>query len=389
VRVLITGIDGFIGRHLRRELSENGHVVWGVDKSAAFGGDLRVPGVIDDFLDAWTPDYCVHLAARVGRLFGEDNPLETITDNAGMTALVAKACGERGVKLAYASTSEVYGDGSDLYRWREQDLHVRDPHNAYGLSKRWGEEVCELYAPEGLVLLRFSMPYGPGHPPGRGRAALTNILDQAIRRQPIPIHRGSERSWCWIGDVVRAVRLILELGGHGAYNVGRDDNRTSMRRVAEMACEMVDASPDLIEEIDPPARQTVVKRLSNDKLRTLGWKPEVELEEGMALTVMGDAIGTSLLSFQRIVGQASSLSRGTSSSLESPPSRAFRFTSDPSSSIPTGQNRASHNRPPPLVCRIADDARRPRCGREQAGRPHRRGGRQLLPFSRGFAPFRP
>ena len=48
---------------------------------------------------------------------------------------------------------------------------------------------------------------------------------------------------------------------------------------------MTGAPNSIIEVVDPPGRQTVVKRLSTDKLRSLGWEPEVELDEGMERTL--------------------------------------------------------------------------------------------------------
>jgi nucleoside-diphosphate-sugar epimerase len=129
------------------------------------------------------------------------------------------------------------------------------------------------------------MPYGSGLPAGRGRAAIINFLYNALHGLPLTVHRDSERSWCWIGDTVRAVRLLLEQTDGGAYNIGRDDNAVPMRRVAEMACDLVGAPHSLIEEIDAPGRQTVVKRLATQKIRDLGWSPEVSLEDGMARTL--------------------------------------------------------------------------------------------------------
>jgi UDP-glucuronate decarboxylase len=198
-----------------------------------------------------------------------------------MTATVAKACADAGVRLMYASTSEVYGDqGESLC---QEDAGPFDlPHNIYGLSKRWGEEVCRLYMPEDqLTIMRFSMPYGTGVAPGRGRAALPNILWQAHTRQSIPIHRGAERSWCWVGDTVTAVVMLLEDNHAGAWNIGRDDDARLLRHLAEVACDMTGAPYDLIRDVDPPAAQTVVKRLSTAKLYRLGWRPTVDIDEGM------------------------------------------------------------------------------------------------------------
>jgi nucleoside-diphosphate-sugar epimerase len=285
VKVIITGAAGFLGQHITRELEAAGHRVAVVDLVYGRHDDLRfadnVDRIFDDYAEA---DVCVHLAAKVGRLFGEDAPMETVTDNVGMTALVAQACGARGIRLAYASTSEVYGDNGDAECDELAGPFTR-PHNLYGITKGFGEEVCEHYAPDGLVHFRFSMPYGPGLPAGRGRAALINMLWQAMHGRPIVVHRGAERSWCYVADTVRAVRMILESGAMGPFNVGRDDNPTPMLEVAERACELVGAPSALIELVDAPARQTVVKRLATERVRELGWRPEVELAEGMGRTL--------------------------------------------------------------------------------------------------------
>jgi len=201
-----------------------------------------------------------------------------------MTALVAKAAGAAGARFVYASTSEIYGDNGDT-EVDEFEGPFLLPHNLYGLSKRWGEEACHLYAPAGLTILRFSMPYGPGLPAGKGRAAIINMLWQALHGRQIPVHRGAERAWCWIGDTVRAARLTIEDTDGGVFNIGRDDNPRSMLEVARIACELTGADPSLIRTVDAPANQTVVKRLSSHRIRALGWTPTVELEEGMNLTL--------------------------------------------------------------------------------------------------------
>lgn len=291
-RILVTGGVGFIGTHLCRELREAGHEVRETDLVLE-DYDLREPGVAESLMHSCQPEVVVHLAAQVGRVFGEDSVVRSIESNATMSALVAQACAKWGARLVYCSTSEVYGDQGEAECY-EGGPEVT-PHGIYGLSKRWGEEAARLYAPKGLQIVRLSMPYGPGLPAGRGRAAIINFLWQAHHRMPLTVHRGGERSWCYVGDTVRGFRMVIEDGdlartaaqseaGVGVYNVGRDDDRVSMLDVAGMACEIAGAESGLIVEIDPPGRQTVVKRLSTRKLRALGWEPQVELRDGMART---------------------------------------------------------------------------------------------------------
>ena len=281
----MTGGAGFIGQHLCLELEQHGHEVVVLDLVHSPFHDLRHPDIVDDqFRQHSDAHICVHLAAKVGRLFGENNPMETVTDNVGMTALVAQACGKHKIRMAYASTSEVYGDNGEK-ECDEIDGPFTLPHNLYGISKNFGEAVCLHYCPEDLTVFRFSMPYGPGLPAGRGRAAIINFLHQALHGQKIPVHLGAERSWCYVTDTVRAARLVLEKREVGPFNIGRDDDARTMLAVAGIACELAAADPHLIQLIEAPTNQTVVKRLATNRIRALGWEPEVTLEEGMARTM--------------------------------------------------------------------------------------------------------
>jgi nucleoside-diphosphate-sugar epimerase len=287
VKYLVTGAKGFIGTHLVNELRDQGADVIAHDALGEWDPeeDLRHPDVVRYLFNLSKPlDGVIHLAAQVGRVKGEDDIAHTVSSNAQMTALIAHECAKYDVPLYYASTSEIYGDWGDeevdeTQRWRL-------PHNLYGLSKRWGEEVVRLYCPRKHVIWRPSMPYGPGAPPGRGRRAMDNFLWWAHHGKPITVHRGSERSWCWIGDTVRAMRMTIEAGGyvHGmAYNIGRDDEPLSMHALAVLCCSLTGADLSLIEEIDPPAAQTVVKRLRTEAIRELGWEPTVNLTDGLPL----------------------------------------------------------------------------------------------------------
>jgi nucleoside-diphosphate-sugar epimerase len=297
LRILLTGASGFIGSHLRGELIAHGHHVTATDM---VDGDLSDPETIRQHVET-APDVVVHLAASPGRVFGEESAVRTIGQNAAIAANVARACAAVGSRLVYASTSEIYGiRGGGMNYEGEPDGYNAIPHNLYGLSKRWGEEVSALYAPAGLQVMRVSMPYGPGLPSGRGRNAMHNFFWWAAHNERLRVHRGAARAWCWIGDTVRGIRAVIERGdraasvddirrGVGVYNVGRDDNEATMEDIARIACRLVGADPGLIDIVEPGPIVSPVKRLLCGKLWSLGWRPTVDVEAGMAMTARAAA----------------------------------------------------------------------------------------------------
>jgi len=279
MRIAITGVNGFIGLNLKKELEDHGHTVFGIDINGDNPQNLLNENVFKSWIDEVKPDLVYHLAAQVGRLFGEQDVVHTVRHNAEITTIVAKWCGELNIRLAYVSTSEVYGDQGENNCDEYGELKLS--HNLYGVTKYWGEQAAQLFAPNNLVIARLSMPYGPGVPPGKGRRAMDTMLWQAFHGMPITVHAGAERSWCWIGDTVKALRMIIEHPESGIYNVRRDDDPRTMLEIAERACDLAGASKDLIQVIPAPGMQTIVKRLTTERIRQLGWVPSVELEDGI------------------------------------------------------------------------------------------------------------
>jgi nucleoside-diphosphate-sugar epimerase len=281
-RILITGGTGFIGAPLAEELARRGHDVTALGSK---DGDLTEPGVAEQVLDKHAPDVVVHLAARVGRLIGEQDPDETRRLNVDASALLAAACAARGARLTHGSTTEVYGAIGDRVVDESTPLDV-EPDSVYGRTKRDAEAAVLEYVPDAL-LLRSLFPYGPGTAPGQ-RGAIVSMLDQAVRGAQLTVYRDDERSWCWVGDTASAIALLVERGERGPWNVGRDDDRRSMLDAARAVCRVTGASEELIVEVDAPTAPAA-GHVSTEKLRTLGWKPAVEFEDGLRKTLVSMA----------------------------------------------------------------------------------------------------
>ena len=278
VKILVTGAAGFVGSHLRTELV--GHDVYASDVQ---DHDLAVPGQASRLLNLIQPEYVVHLAARYGRLLCRDEPHKAVSDNAAATTELAEVCAERGIPILYTSTSEVYGDHGEDTITEESEL--REPTTIYGLSKRWGEEALKLYLPpENLTIVRLNMLYGPGQRAGYGCCALATFIKKALADEPFTVHRDTSRSWLYITDAVKALRLLIEGDHIGTFNLSNDQERYPMEEVASRTLEAVGSGTWTFDE--PPAHQIRHKNYSSAKLReTIDWLPGVSLADGIQNTV--------------------------------------------------------------------------------------------------------
>jgi nucleoside-diphosphate-sugar epimerase len=260
------------------ELRHKGRA-YGVHPLERRNGDLAEEGVAEGAVAEAKPDVVVHAAARIGVARCEDEPLLALRSNLLATVMVARACAGHGARLAYVSTADVYGAVAEA-----DEETPPAPASLYALTKWWGEQASRLYAPNGLVVLRLANPYGPGIEPGQGKGALPTMLRQAERGERLPAFRGEARSFSWIGDVARAIGLVLESRAEGVFNVGSDDPPVALTDAAHLVCELTGAPPELVEEIEPPPGR-VAPRIAVERLRALGWRPQVGLEEGLRLTL--------------------------------------------------------------------------------------------------------
>jgi nucleoside-diphosphate-sugar epimerase len=274
MKVLVTGASGFVGRALVEEL-RHADAAYEVHPLGREAGDLSQEGVADAAVATSRPEVIVHGAARIGVVRCEDEPELAVRSNVLATALVARAAEAQGARFVYLSTSDVYGSAAAA-----DEETPPAPESLYALTKLWGEQAAALYAAKGLAVLRLANPYGPGVDAGQAKGAVPSMLRQADAGEPIPVFRGEARTFCWIGDVVRAIRLVVEAGAEGTFNVGSDGEAVSLADVARVACELTGAPHELIEEVEPPPGR-VMTRIATERIRALGWRPQVPLDEGM------------------------------------------------------------------------------------------------------------
>lgn len=300
---LVTGAAGFLGSALANRLAREGHQVRGLDDLS--GGDparldaeiLFTRGDIKDRPKLWTSlqdvDCVYHLAARVSVPESVLYPREYNSVNVGGTVSVMEAMRDVGVKrVVLVSSGPVYGD-QQTQPLKEET--APDPRSPYAVSKLSAEyyvrTIGTLWGIE-TVSLRVFNAYGPGQPiPAAHPPVIPHFLQQIVRGGTLVIHGdgGQTRDFVYVSDVIEAMvaaataptidRLVLNVGS---------GTETAIRDLAQMAIETVGTKSDWIfsEEQDAgSSRMCANLDLARAKL---GYKPQVQLDEGLRRTLKKD-----------------------------------------------------------------------------------------------------
>jgi UDP-glucuronate decarboxylase len=231
-----------------------------------------------------------HLACPASPWQYQRNPIATaktcVLGTLNMLGL-AKRCDAR---LLFASTSEVYGDPL-VSPQTETDLgnvNCTGPRACYDEGKRMGETLCYDYARVHGVSVRVARifnTYGPRMSSSDGRV-VTNFITQALQGQPLTIYGTGEqtRSFCYCSDQVRGLQALMNSDVQGPVNLG-NPNEITIKELARRISDLVNPGLPVVHEPlpidDPKRRRPSIKRAE----LLLGWRPVVELDEGLQATI--------------------------------------------------------------------------------------------------------
>jgi dTDP-glucose 4,6-dehydratase len=304
VNVLVTGGAGFIGSNFVRYALAT-HPDWHVttlDKLTYAGRIENLDGVIDDprhrfvrgdIADAAVAAPLVKASSLVVHFAAEthvDRSIlsagEFITTDVFGTFVLLEAAREAPQlrRFVQISTDEVYGSVPSGSSRETDELRPRNPYSA---SKAGADRLAYSYwATYGVpvVVTRASNNYGPYQFPEK---VIPLFVTNAIDEVPVPLYGDglNERDWLHVTDHCRALDLVIDRGVDGeVYNIGGGNevrNIDLTRRILQLA----GRNESLIRPVaDRPGHD---RRYSLDttKLRTLGWRPQIPFDQGLAETV--------------------------------------------------------------------------------------------------------
>jgi UDP-glucuronate decarboxylase len=302
-RVLVTGGAGFLGSHLCERLLAAGHDVVCADNYFT-GRKTNIVHLIGNPMfevlrhDITFPLYVevddiYNLACPASPIHYQYDPVQTTKTSVHGAINMLGLAKRTGARIFQASTSEVYGDPevhpqAEDYRGSANPI---GPRACYDEGKRCAETLFFDYHRQHRVRIKVARifnTYGPRMHPQDGRV-VSNFIMQALRNEPITIFGTGEqtRSFCYVDDMIDGILRFMEQpdADTGPLNLGNPQEIT-IRELAETVIRLVQSTRSkLIFQAPPeddPARRCPDIGLAR---RTLGWEPEVELEDGLARTI--------------------------------------------------------------------------------------------------------
>lgn len=270
---LVTGSEGFIGKHLITELKKNKCNV------IRFGSpDSKDVTKWDDVKAIPKADVVFHLAARTFIPFSLKNPRETYEVNALGTLNILEYCREKRAKLVYPS-SYVYGSPEYL---PIDEQHPLKANNPYTRSKILGEQFCKIYFDDYGVqctILRPFNVYGPGQ---RGDFLMPSIVKQLKENGKIRLKDPNpKRDFIYVKDAALALIKAADHKGFGIFNIGCGKSY-SVRQVVEKLSD-IHGKKISIKYTNEKRRNEIIDcyaDISKAK-KELGWHPTIGIDEGL------------------------------------------------------------------------------------------------------------
>ncbi len=323
MRILVTGVAGFIGMHVARQLIEAGHQVVGIDNLCDYydvtlkqarldelrrsSGDFYFARV--DLADAAGVealfregrfDRVIHLAAQAGGRYSLENPRAYLDSNLLGFGNILEGCRHHDTgHLVYASSSSVYGANTRM-PFSVHD-NVDHPVSLYAATKKSNELMAHTYAhlyrlP--VTGLRFFTVYGPWGRPDMAPFKFTRAI---LAGEPIEVYNYGRmrRDFTYIDDIVDGVLRVMDTLPEPDPAFSTDDPDPARSNAPYRVYNIGNHRPVALEDFITVLEQACGRRAQRHELpmqpgdvvetcaeiddltAATGWRPQTELERGL------------------------------------------------------------------------------------------------------------
>lgn len=289
--VLVTGANGFIGKHLFVRLSQLGARVYGISRASSpqiYKIDVCDYKKIDQFIRDKKIDICYHLAGEAIVESGKDEPYSTFRVNINGTLNILEIGRERSLeRIIVASSSHVYGKNKVPYF----ESYTPKPTRPYETSKTCTDLIAQSYADTyklPVLIPRFVNIYGPGD------LNFTRLIPKTMKQIII-----GNKVELWGGKAIRDF-LYIDDAINGYLDLADIDIATiKENRIFNFGGGNIITVDDLVQKIIKISRRSAslikTNKIREDEIKSqyvsfakakklLKWKPTFSLEDGLSRT---------------------------------------------------------------------------------------------------------
>jgi len=296
---LITGVNGFVGQHLVKELKRRNQTVIGCDMSETcsendvdeyFKCNISDCKEINNIIRENRPDFCIHLAAITYIPVSWNDPLQTIKTNVLGTVNLLESFRHNAVnsRILIISSVEIYGTNPlrDSIQ-NEESKHL--PDSPYALSKSFIDTIALLYARRydmQIMSVRPSNHIGPGQ---ASSFVVPSFANQCVKikcglQKPI-IKVGNldaQRDFTDVRDIVRAYADLIDEGSAGeAYNIA-SGRMIRIHNILDKLCQIADVDPEIVVDSEKFREELPRPIVDISKIKQdIGWAPRIKISSSL------------------------------------------------------------------------------------------------------------
>lgn len=312
--VLVTGASGMIGSYMLNVFARlndkndyNIHMVAILRNPNKLSKELRERKDVDICQNDVTQQieiprdihYVIHAASPASPLIMQNQPVETIAANTiGTFNTLTLAKEKKAEGYLFISSREIYGQPEESQEFFYENTYgfvdQLNPRSCYSEGKKAAETMCVCFKEEyglNVKIARLAHTYGPGMSMYDGRVQ-ADFLNNVYHNENIVLKSEGTaiRTYTYIADAIAGLLRVLLNSDEMVYNVGDENGKVSIRQLAEI---MVGIYPEkgLKLVFDIPKEGTkgtapyTLGIVNSEKLRSIGWRPQITIEEGFKRTL--------------------------------------------------------------------------------------------------------
>lgn len=288
-KVLVTGGTGFIGRNVVDELIKRGYEVHSLvyppfapekDGLVQYKMNLLDKEVLEEFFKNHSFENLIHLAWYVGpKCHVHDLNLDWTIATLNLLKFFKESGGK---KFLGAGTISEY---EYKYGYLVEDQTPTDPQTLYGNSKNAIFNIAKVYCKQNNI--DFKWPrifnlYGPAEKPQR---LMPSVINSCLKGEDVKVSDCLKfQDYLHVEDTARGIVDVFESDIHGAVNIC-SGKPVQLRTIVEKIAELTDFKGNILWGAIPAAFGDDLVAGSNEKLKSIGWKPKYNLEDGLLQTI--------------------------------------------------------------------------------------------------------